>query len=94
MDILTSDHRRVLDVLGKSELAPHIYFTGGTLLSYQYLQHRSSLDVDLFSDDLLEDELVARAIAFTSKTLGVKTRYMRYPSRWQYFFVFPKDEIK
>lgn len=94
VDILTMDHRRALGAFGKSEIAKHVYFTGGTLLSYQYLQHRYSLDIDIFSDSLLENELVTRSIASIGKSLGVKVRYTRYPSRWQYFFVFPKNEIK
>lgn len=94
MDILTSSHRRVLEALGKSEIAPRIYFTGGTLLSYRYLQHRYSMDIDFFSDDLLEDTSITRTIALMRTSLGIQTRLTRYPNKWQYFFVFPKNEIK
>lgn len=95
MAILTENHRRILVALGKSKLAKDIYFTGGTLLSYHYLGHRYSLDVDIFSDDLLDELLVTKAMQDLSKGVGAKKlRYAKYPSRWQYFFEFKKGEIK
>ncbi|MBI4272844.1 nucleotidyl transferase AbiEii/AbiGii toxin family protein [Candidatus Uhrbacteria bacterium] len=95
MDILTDNHRRILAALGKSKLAKEIYFTGGTHLSYQYLHHRYSLDVDIFSDDLLDDIVVTKAIQDLSKEVGAKKlRHTKYTSRWQYFFEFSKAEIK
>lgn len=95
MEILTENHRLILVALGKSKLAKEIYFTGGTLLAYRYLQHRYSLDVDIFSDDLLDDLLVTKTMQDLSKKVGVKKlRYTKYPSRWQYFFEFEKSEVK
>ncbi|GAB6888934.1 hypothetical protein JCM13304A_24340 [Desulfothermus okinawensis JCM 13304] len=35
----------------KSRLSDHFYFSGGTALSYFYLQHRYSYDLDFFTDD-------------------------------------------
>ncbi|MBI2644628.1 nucleotidyl transferase AbiEii/AbiGii toxin family protein [Candidatus Uhrbacteria bacterium] len=95
MEILTENHRRILAALGKSKLAKNIYFTGGTLLSYRYFQHRYSLDVDIFSDKLLDNLLIAKTMQDISKEVGAKKlRYTKYPSRWQYFFEFSKTEIK
>lgn len=95
MEILTQNHRRVLVELGKSKLASKIYFTGGTLLAYQYLHHRYSLDVDIFSDDLLDDLFVTRAMQELIKKVGAKKlRYTKYQNRWQYFFDFNDAEIK
>ncbi len=95
MEILTDNHRRILVALGKSKLVKAIYFTGGTLLSYHYLQHRYSLDVDIFCDDLLDDLLVTKTMQDLSSSVGAKKmRYTRYPSRWQYFFEFKGAEIK
>lgn len=60
MKFLTNVQREVLLAVGQSELAGHVYFTGGTLLAYHYLQHRRSLDLDFFSDNLLDDFFVAQ----------------------------------
>lgn len=95
MEILTQNHRRILVELGKSKLTDEIYFTGGTLLAYQYLHHRYSLDVDIFSDDLLDDLLVTKTMQDLIKKVGAKKlRYTKYPSRWQYFFEFKDSEMK
>ena len=95
MNILTDNHRRILVALGKSKLAKDIYFTGGTLLSYHYLQHRYSLDVDIFCDDLLDDLLVTKTMQDVSSLVDAKImRYIRYPSRWQYFLELKDAEIK
>jgi hypothetical protein len=52
----------LLTAVGKSELGQQVYFTGGTLLAYHYLRHRKSLDLDFFSDELLDDLFVAGQI--------------------------------
>ncbi len=64
-------------------------------MSYHYLEHRYSLDVDVLSDDLLDDLVVTKTMQDLSKEVGAKKlRYTKYPSRWQYFFEFQKTEIK
>lgn len=95
-DILTPAHRAVLSAVGKSDLRSRVYFTGGTLLAAHYLHHRRSFDLDFFSDDLLDDLLVADAIRFISKTARArKVRLVTYPNRRQYFLQFDKkNEIK
>lgn len=45
----------ILSFFGKNPFAKNFYWTGGTLLSYQYLHHRLSIDLDFFSDDLFSD---------------------------------------
>lgn len=95
-DLLTPAHRAVLDAVGKSDLRPRVYFTGGTLLAAHYLHHRRSFDLDFFSDDLLDDLLVASAVRFVAKTARAKKiRSVTYPNRRQYFLQFnEKKEIK
>lgn len=46
----------ILEFFGKNLFAKNFYWTGGTLLSYQYLHHRFSSDLDFFSDDLFRDD--------------------------------------
>lgn len=48
---LTPLQKKAIDLLAKSPLREKFYWTGGTLLSYHYLGHRKSLDVDFFSDE-------------------------------------------
>ena len=45
----------ILKFFAKNSFAKNFYWTGGTLLAYQYLHHRDSVDLDFFSDDLFSD---------------------------------------
>ena len=53
---LSALQKDVLLFFGKNEFSKNFYWTGGTLLSYLYLSHRLSIDLDFFSDDLFRDE--------------------------------------
>lgn len=55
---LTKLQNQLLDAIGRSALARYFYWAGGTLLSAQYLHHRLSEDLDFFSDDLIQEEVV------------------------------------
>ncbi len=50
MKELNSLQKQVLDLFSKSSLKNTFYWTGGTLLSFVYLKHRISNDLDFFSD--------------------------------------------
>jgi len=50
-EILTSEQKKVLELFSKEKyLIKRFYFTGGTPLSYFYLKHRLSEDLDFFSE--------------------------------------------
>ena len=50
-EILTSEQKKVLELFSKEKyLIKRFYFTGGTPLSYFYLGHRLSEDLDFFSE--------------------------------------------
>ncbi|MEA2088891.1 MAG: nucleotidyl transferase AbiEii/AbiGii toxin family protein [Patescibacteria group bacterium] len=53
---LTDLQKDVLRFFGKNSFGKNFYWTGGTLLSYYYLSHRDSIDLDFFSDNLYSDE--------------------------------------
>lgn len=55
---LTKLQNQLLVAIGQSDLAQFFYWTGGTLLSAHYLHHRGSEDLDFFSDDLIQEEVV------------------------------------
>jgi len=50
MKELSSIQNKVISLFKKSPLKNKFYWTGGTLLSVLYLQHRQSQDLDFFSD--------------------------------------------
>lgn len=53
---LTPLQKQVLSFFGQNEFGKNFYWTGGTLLAYQYLHHRFSVDLDFFSPDLFADD--------------------------------------
>lgn len=53
---LSQLQKDILIFFGKNPFAKNFYWTGGTLLAYQYLHHRTSVDLDFFSQDLFTDD--------------------------------------
>jgi len=53
---LSKLQKDILKIFGKNSFAENFYWTGGTLLAYQYLHHRTSVDLDFFSNDLFTDD--------------------------------------
>lgn len=49
MKILTNEQSELLRIFSELKNSKKFYFTGGTALSEFYLQHRFSLDIDLFA---------------------------------------------
>jgi len=59
MAILTPIQKQVLNQIKKSAfLRNNFYFTGGTVLSEFYLQHRYSDNLDFFSENKFDFNLV------------------------------------
>lgn len=53
---LSGLQKETLKFFGQNKFAQNFYWTGGTLLSYCYLNHRDSVDLDFFSENLFTDE--------------------------------------
>lgn len=68
---LTKLQQQILTAVGHSQLADFFYWTGGTLLSACYLQHRWSEDLDFFSQDLISEEVVLAGMNNIKKSLGL-----------------------
>lgn len=55
----TKEQQLILDLAGKdSYINSNFYFTGGTALSYVYLYHRISEDLDFFSEQDFDQQLI------------------------------------
>lgn len=55
----TTEQEIILDEVKRSEfLHSRFYFTGGTALNYLYLHHRLSDDLDFFSKDALDQQVI------------------------------------
>lgn len=63
VNIITPEQRLLLDEFRNDRyLTSHFYFTGGTALSFHYLQHRESVDLDFFSSEPFEPQEVTKRV--------------------------------
>lgn len=69
---LSQLQKDTLIFFGKNHFGKNFYWTGGTLLAYQYLHHRISIDLDLFSDDLFTDDQYLMFLNNLKKQVRVK----------------------
>jgi len=71
-EILNKLQKQTLEFFAKSPLAKEFYWTGGTLLSAVYLQHRLSEDLDMFTDKPFNPQATDDFINHLKKHLGLK----------------------
>ena len=69
---LSQLQKDTLIFFGKNYFGKNFYWTGGTLLAYQYLHHRISIDLDFFSDDLFTDDQYLVFLNDLKKQVGAK----------------------
>lgn len=92
MTLLTPLQYKSIKFLASSNLAKKFYWTGGTLLSYHYLHHRKSLDLDFFSEHPFSFEEVNDWIDKLKKKAGFKKiNYKKIFDRWE--FLLENEEI-
>ena len=71
-EFLSEFQKSCLGQVGESELSKYFYWSGGTALSYFYLQHRFSEDLDFLSPDLLPDDYLLAQVRKLAKNLQIK----------------------
>ncbi len=84
--IITQKQEALLFRVNASDyLRSHVYFTGGTVLSAYYLHHRYSDDLDLFSEEKLDNQTIFTLVSqwsselkftFTTQTSEVVQMFM------------------
>lgn len=68
IQLITKEQKLILDEVSKSNfLSSSFYFTGGTALSCVYLQHRYSDDLDFFSKEQFDNQILFTLIEGWSK---------------------------
>lgn len=73
ISILTKEQKLILDLISKNKyFSSNFYFTGGTALSNFYLRHRFSDDLDFFSTDKIEQDVIFGIISNWSIRHGFK----------------------
>jgi len=94
-EILTHFQKRVLKEVGKSELSKYFIWSGGTALSYQYLKHRKSYDLDFFSKDLFPEGYLLGQVQIIAKNLKIKKiKEQRDFNRHEFWLTKNKEILK
>lgn len=70
--ILVPLQEAFLKKFGKNESSKYFIWSGGTALSFYYLQHRKSQDLDFFSKDLVPTDYVLTQINSIAKELKIQ----------------------
>lgn len=92
--ILTPQQQKFLDTFTNSALTEHFYLTGGTALAAYYLHHRTSDDLDFFSDAKVDLPAVTAFISKMKTILHAKEpRYERLYDR-NIFYIPGSPELK
>lgn len=87
--IITKKQKLILEGISKSEyLRKNFYFTGGTALSEYYLQHRYSDDLDFFSEDKFENQVILGIVDEWSKQFNFSytSRFVEVVYRFELHF--------
>lgn len=93
--LLTNFQKEVLKEVGRNELSTYFVWSGGTALSYQYLCHRESYDLDFLSKDLFPDDYILSQIKKIAKNLKInKIEEQKKLNRHEFWFRKDKKELK
>ncbi|MBU0578613.1 nucleotidyl transferase AbiEii/AbiGii toxin family protein [Patescibacteria group bacterium] len=92
--ILTKQQVLALKLLAKTNLAKKFYFSGGTVLSHFYLQHRKSEDLDFFCQEEFDPQSIIVALKSLKKDLGFNSvDFQNSFNRNLFFLRFNNDYI-
>lgn len=90
ISILTKEQKVILDLISKDKyLAKNFYFTGGTALSNFYLKHRYSNDLDFFSTNKIEQDIILTRINDWSLKYGFKIQSRFVEVVYRFNLIFP-----
>lgn len=94
-EILTNFQKELLKEIGKSKLSSFFIWFGGTALSYYYLQHRKSYDLDFLSKELLPDDYLLSQVNKIAENLKVKEieEHKRF-NRHEFWLKRGKENLK
>src|SRR3989344_3193366 len=71
--ILSENQRKLLKIIGNNKnICQYFYLTGGTALAEFYLHHRLSEDLDFFSEEEIDSQIVFAFLKSIQKSAGIK----------------------
>jgi len=94
--ILSENQKRLLSLLAEEKIiTANFYLGGGTALAEFYLHHRLSEDLDFFSEDEFEPQLISTLFKKIKEGVGIKkVSYEQSFNRNLFFLELENDSIK
>jgi predicted nucleotidyltransferase component of viral defense system len=93
--ILNNFQIEILKEINKSQLPSFFIWSKGTALSFYYLKHRLSYDLDFLSQELIPEDYILAEIKKISKNLKIKKiEEQKRFNRYEFWFKKNKDAIK
>lgn len=93
--ILTAFQKELLGTVGRSDLSRYFVWSGGTALSFYYLRHRRSYDLDFLSQDFLPDEYLLLQIRLIARQLRIqKIEEQKRFNRHEFWFRRGKEVLR
>ncbi len=90
--ILTQEQKIILDEIKNNQfLSSNFYFTGGTALSHLYLKHRYSEDLDFFSEEKLDNQIILTIVSEWAKKHQFKFQSRFVEVVYRFDLIFPKQ---
>lgn len=91
--ILTPFQKEFLKVFGESKLKNFFIWSGGTALSFYYLQHRLSEDLDFLSQELLPGDYFISEFLEITKKMNIEKIEERKQFNRHIFWIAKKKEV-
>lgn len=93
--LLTSNQRKVIELVASEKKLNDIYLTGGTALANYYLKHRISDDLDFFTSKEPDTIFLHKFASSLKDALEAQNlRFEKLHDRNQFFLEFEKEELK
>ena len=96
MSILTGNQKKILELIANDQtIAGSFYLSGGTALAEYYLSHRLSEDLDFFSEEEFEPNVISVFFKKISQKADIQSvSYEQSFNRNLFFLQVGKDQIK
>jgi predicted nucleotidyltransferase component of viral defense system len=92
--ILSHNQTKILEAISNDdEICRIFYLTGGTALAEYYLKHRSSEDLDFFSECEFDIQAIGVFFAKNKKLLGIKKIDIQQSFNRNLIFLYLKNDI-
>ncbi|MBI2436926.1 MAG: nucleotidyl transferase AbiEii/AbiGii toxin family protein [Candidatus Magasanikbacteria bacterium] len=90
--ILSKNQQKLLKIIGDNKnICQYFYLTGGTALAEFYLHHRLSEDLDFFSEEEIDPQIMFAFLKSIQKSAGIKKIDSQQSFNRNLFFLYLQD---